>query len=398
MNTKLLGGVLLVVGTSIGGGMLVLPVACAGGGFVSSTMLLIACWLMMMIPALLVLEVNLWLPSNSNIISMAKATLGRFGAIVSWIAYLLLLYTLLSAYISSGTDVMHDLLSLIHVDIPLWLASCLFTLVLGFIVYKGIESVDYVNRGLMSAKLLAYVLLVGFTLPYVKIPNLLGGQPSLLINSMLVLITSFGFATIVPSLRNYFHDDIAQLHKLIFIGSAAPLICYILWNLAIIGSLPRTGPDSLMPMLDSASSTSDLVNALSSYLHNQWVTDFAHFFVSICVMTSFLAVSLGLTDFLSDGLKTSKKGKGAIIVYGFAFLPPLIIVLFDPGLFIKGLNYAGICCVLLLMLLPVLMAWRGRYILQMAKGYQVWGGKPLLFIMMIISLIVLSLSIVGVKP
>ena len=69
MNLKVVGGILLVVGTSIGGGMLALPIASSGEGFFLSTILLVFCWLAMMLPALLILEVNLWLPAKTNIIT-----------------------------------------------------------------------------------------------------------------------------------------------------------------------------------------------------------------------------------------------------------------------------------------------------------------------------------------
>ena len=69
MNSKLLGGVLLIVGTTIGAGMLALPVATAQLGFWTSVGMLIGCWGIMTLCAFLFLEVNLWLPPNTNLIS-----------------------------------------------------------------------------------------------------------------------------------------------------------------------------------------------------------------------------------------------------------------------------------------------------------------------------------------
>src|SRR5579872_3346282 len=111
MNSKLIGGVLLVVGTTIGAGILALPVATAELGFWGSIVLLTGCWAMMTACAFLFLEVNLWLPPNSNLISMAGATLGKGGQAVVWTVYLLLLYSILSAYVAGGGDLFHYLLS-----------------------------------------------------------------------------------------------------------------------------------------------------------------------------------------------------------------------------------------------------------------------------------------------
>src|SRR3990167_3066784 len=140
---KLLGSILLIVGTSIGAGMLALPIATAQLGFVGSLILLFSCWFVMTAGAFLILEVNLWLPQNSNLVSMAKATIGPLGQIISWITYLLLLYSLLCAYIAGGSDLFHNLFVASQIPIPTWGASLLFTLLFGFIVYLGIRSVDY---------------------------------------------------------------------------------------------------------------------------------------------------------------------------------------------------------------------------------------------------------------
>src|SRR3990167_146980 len=104
MTHKLIGGILLVVGTAIGAGMLALPIATAQMGFWGSMGLLIVCWMIMTACSLLLLEVNLWLPPHSNLISMAGATLGWPAQVLAWVAYLVMLYSILCAYISGGGD------------------------------------------------------------------------------------------------------------------------------------------------------------------------------------------------------------------------------------------------------------------------------------------------------
>jgi tyrosine-specific transport protein len=84
MRSKFIGGVLLIVGTSIGGGMLALPVVNAASGFWQSSLLLILCWALMTVGALFILEVNLYLPPGKNMVSMAAATLGKPGLIVAY--------------------------------------------------------------------------------------------------------------------------------------------------------------------------------------------------------------------------------------------------------------------------------------------------------------------------
>lgn len=396
MNTKLLGSILLIIGTSIGGGMLALPIATSQAGFIHSSILLLICWSIMTASAFLILEVNLWLPNDSNMISMAKVTLGKGGQAVAWITYLLLLYSLLAAYISGGGDFLRTLLTSFHITLPSWLSTLVFALLLGYVVCQGIRSVDMVNRSLMFIKLGALAILLALISPNVSMTHLAGGQFHYLTASVTVAITSFGFATIVPSLRTYFQDDIKKLHIAILVGSLVPLICYILWDIAIMGVIPRDGESGLVSMLHSGRSTSEFVHALSYLLQRDTITAFAKVFTSVCLATSFLGVALSLSDFLSDGFGLRKEGKNNIIIYGATFVPPLLIVLFYPGAFIGALSYAGIYCAILLLLLPALMAWSGRYQKNIAQGYRVFGGKGLLILMMAASIFIIGQGILSI--
>ena len=323
---KFIGGTLLIVGTSIGAGILALPVASAQSGFVASSIMLFFCWLIMTTSALMILEVNLWFPEDSNMISMAKHTLGKPGQVIAWIAYVMLLYGLLCAYISGGTDVFSSLLGLMGISTPLWLDTLLFTLILGSIVYSGIAVTDYVNRGLMLVKMASLVILTGLITTHVTQSHLAEGQIHYLPSAVMVMITSFGFATIVPSLRTYFKSDIQKLRKMIILGSFIPLICYVIWDLAILGTLPLEGNNGLVGVLHSGHVTSQLMISLQAVINKQSITELSRLFTSVCVLTSFLGVALCLMDFFSDGLKVNKRGKGRALIGVLTFLPSLLIV------------------------------------------------------------------------
>lgn len=391
MDFKLLGSILLIVGTSIGAGMLALPIATAQLGFSGSLVLLVVCWFIMTAGAFLVLEVNLWMPLNSNLNTMAKKTIGPVGQIISWLSFLLLLYSLLCAYIGGGSDLFHNLLAINGIFIPRWASSLIFTLIFGSVVYLGIKSVDYVNRGLMAVKFSAYFLLVIFLTPLISSAKLAEGHLQHITSStaIMVTITSFGFAAIVPSLRVYFAGDVAKLKKAILIGSLIPLICYAAWDAVIMGVVPLNGEQGLASLLQSQNSTSDLVNSLSAAANSQSISLFVRIFTSICVLTSFLGVALCLMDFWADALQIEKKGGGNVVISAFTFLPPFITVLFFPGIFVKALEYAGIYCIVLLVLLPVWMAWAGRYKHKFTDGYKVPGGKFFLTSLGIFSLAIL---------
>ncbi len=249
----------------------------------------------------------------------------------------------------------------------------------------------------MFFKFGAYFLLIILLMPLVSSVKLAAGNLHHLtsIAAITVTITSFGYAAIIPSLRIYFNGDVKKLKKAIIFGSLVPLICYIAWDMVIMGVIPLDGDHGLIAILKSPNSTSDLLNALTSTANENSVTIFAKIFTSICVLTSFLGVALCMVDFLADGLHLEKSGPSNIFLHLLGLLPPLVLVLFFPGVFVKALEYAGIYCVILLVLLPAWMAWQGRYRRQIAGGFTVPGGKILLAGLIILSLVMIIKGLMG---
>lgn len=376
---RFIGGMFLIVGTSIGAGTLALPMVTAACGYDHAVALLIGAWLVMLLGALYILEVNLSLPEDSNLISMSRQMLGPVGALLTWIAYLLLLYTLLCAYTAGGRDLIDNLLMLINVHPNVVWSTSIFIIIFGTIVAFGVSLVDCVNRGLIITKLLVFMVLVALLLPHVQSIRLCERPWPLVNAAIMTVITSFGFATIIPTLRSYFESDVKKLRLAIIWGSFIPLACYLVWDFTVLGSVPALTHHGLIHMAHAPNAVLELTQALSRLAHNTWVSSGAHIFTSICVLTSFLGVALCLKDFLIDGLCLKKVGSSRHVVATIlALLPPLVIVLLNPGLFIQALNYAGMCCVFLLALLPSLMAFSRRYVVKQTSSYQVAGGLSLI--------------------
>ncbi|KTC66587.1 tryptophan/tyrosine permease (plasmid) [Legionella adelaidensis] len=391
MRSRFIGGILLIVGTSIGGGMLALPVANAATGFWESSLFLLLCWFIMTLGALFILEVNLYLPPGNNMVSMAAATLGKPGLLIAWLSYLFLLYSLLSAYISGGADVMGGLLKHIHLHPHEWVSIIVFTLLFGGVVYRGIRSVDLLNRALMGAKLGVYLLLIILIAPFIKVEHFTNGDYRNITSTVMILITSFGFAIIVPNLRVYFNDNIRVLRQVVLIGSLIPLLCYLAWDAVIIGSLPSEGSNGLISLMSNEHATSSLANMLSQRVNNTFISSMFNFFTSICMLTAFLGVSLCLISFLADGLKMEQRGKQGLTLFLLTFLPPVLIVVYYPGAYIYALNYAGFFCVILLLLLPAAMSFFGRH--RFKAEYVVPGGRFFQLLVILASLFLMVISV-----
>lgn len=385
MRGRSLGAVLMILGTSIGAGMIALPIAAAQQTFTISILMLIAGWFLMTVGALALLEVRLAFGRNKNLISMAGTTLGKVGQVASWIVYLLLLYSLLCAYISGTSDVLHVVLNIANIHLMHWLESILVVVVLGYIIYRGIRSIDMVNRGLMFTKLALFLLIVLPIAHKIVGHSLTIGSAAPHMNTFMVMLTSFGFATIIPSLVDYLEHDPRQLRKIVIIGSVIPLVLYILWIAMVQGVIPR---EQLILIATQGRTVAELISSIQQYAGNSMVSLAANIFISICAFTSFLGVALCIVDFLADGIKVDKQGKHGWIVYLLAFVPSLLIVILAPNIFVTALGYAGICCIILLITLPIIMVFRGRY-RDVVTHHVVPGGKILLGIVFIISIALL---------
>jgi len=375
MAAKIIGGTLLISGTAIGAGLLALPAATASFGFPIAALLLILCWGIMCLSAFFILEVTLWLPENTNLVSMAGKTIGPIGQIVCWVCSLLLLYSLLAAYIAAGADFLNNIFYVTKVNLPNTFAPIIFTIILGAVVYYGIYAVDFMNRGLMALKFLIFFLLASLLLPHVHVANLITSHINWSGSGVMVIITSFGFAVIVPSLRNYFHGDVNKLRGAIFFGSLIPLVCYLIWNAVVMGVIPR---ENLLDTLQSGQVASGLIASVSQRLHENILTDIARAFTLVCLFTSFLGVALCLADFLADGLGLNRTGWHNAFICSLTFLPPLLIVLLKPEIFIMALSCAGFLVLVLLIIMPALMILFGRHkkinISNFKLNYQVIGG------------------------
>eukprot|EP01059_Diplonema_ambulator_P029699 TRINITY_DN49386_c0_g1_i1.p1 TRINITY_DN49386_c0_g1~~TRINITY_DN49386_c0_g1_i1.p1 ORF type:complete len:338 (+),score=-76.87 TRINITY_DN49386_c0_g1_i1:38-1015(+) len=321
---------------------------------------------------------------------MANMTLGRYGRFFATIIYALLMYSLLAAYISGGSDLFSALLIKAHLHLPSEASAVLFTLVLGAVVYRDIQVVDWINRLLMFIKMGLYVWLVVAISPHVERSYLLFANTPAITPATLVIVTSFGYSVIIPSLCRYLERNVQALRATLLFGSFGALLCYLLWDFAVQGTL---APEKLLHIALHSHATSQLTEALNNVLHSTVVRDLSHMFTSICVTTSFLGVALCLSDFVTDGIKAGRTGYARVKVMMLTFLPPLLVACFIPSFFILGLHYAGIFCVSLLILFPCLMVWSGRYIKKIDSIYTVFGGKSLLALSIVASFLVLCYGV-----
>ncbi len=353
------GATLIVAGTTIGAGMLALPIISYGLGFTAMALMMLVTWAMMAIAALLTLEVNLAVKPGCSLFAMAKETLQGKGGVLSIGTMLFLYYALLSAYIAGGGSQLGHYL--IHAAPSLRditdtengiLGMLVFTLLFGGIASIGIRSIDLSIRILFVLMLVTFALSLGILAPHIELPRL-QTQPSsswIMVMALPVIFTSFGYHGSIPSLIAYVGNNKSQLKRVFLIGSFVPLFVYLLWLGVSLGQLNETE----LNRVSDSQSVAVLIDVLSNQngLHNLPLA--LHIFADLALVTSFLGVALGLFDFIHSITASRSRVKTALAVY----TPPLLIALFLPGAFVIALNYAALALAMLAILLPALMVYK----------------------------------------
>ncbi len=391
MKSRLIGGILLVSGTTVGAAMLALPVATGFAGFIPAQFLLILFWLYMTYTAFLILEVNLWMKDDANLISMAKRTLGFFGHLLAWVSYMFLLYSLTTAYLVGSGEIFANVVEdVFGVRVPGWFGPLPLLAVFSYAIYEGTKLVDYLNRVLMGVLVLIYVTMVIFLSPKVSGTLLMVNDWKMLLLGVSIMATSWGFHIIIPTLTSYLKRDVKDLKTVLLLGSLLPLAIYTLWQLVTLGIIPQS---VLKQGYEQGENGATL---LSNTLGVGWIAAASVGFAFIAIMTSFLGVSLSLWDCLSDTLKIRKAGYGRLLLYALTFVPPTAFALTTPRAFLSALEYAGAFGVVTLLgILPALMVWWGRYRLHLPQptSYRAPGGKPALIAVIAISLAVITIEV-----
>jgi len=379
-----LGGILLVSGTTIGAGMLALPVSTAPFGFIPSIFVFLFIWLFMLATAFFFLDVNLSIKTESNLITMSGKTLGLWGKVVSWVIYLLLLYSLIAAYIAASAPIFISTFdALFGIQVPNWLGPFCLPILFGSFIYLGTGGVDGLNRALMLGLIVSFVLTIVLLPSHVEADLLMRQSWEHLYLAIPVVITSFGYHIVIPSLTTYMAHDRRHLVLTIVIGSILPLVVYLIWQLLVMGVVPFGGKFGLAAALKGGLSAA---TPLAHYVDSSLLKYGANFFSFFAIVTSFLGVSLSLSDFLIDGFKIKKTWEGRLMALLLVFIPPLIFVLYSQRGFIVALEYAGAFVAILLGFIPAAMAWT-------LKKYKKAGRKILLVFVCLISLAIAAISI-----
>ena len=383
-----ISGILLVMGTCIGAGMLALPVVTGMSGFLPAIVVNLICCLFMMATGLLFLEAILWMEDGANVLTIAQHFLGKWGKYISGLAFLFLYYCLTVSYCAGGapitSNILHQLTGLKLTGLPIYL---FFTILFGSIVYLGTSTMNRLNWVLMTGLILSFIILIGIGSSEVSIDLLKRVDWTISLAATPVLFGAYGYHNLLPSLASYLKRHIFSLRLAIILGTILPFIIYSIWQWVIIGTLT-------LEQIQAANIRGEPVTqTLQTLIGYPWLVTIGECFGFFALVTSFLGVSLSMVDFFADGLNIRRDGLNRLGLCIVVFIPPAIFAAANPDIFITAIGIAGGYGEAILNgLLPILVVWIGRYHLNLKSEYSLFGGRPMLIVLLIITFMIIGIE------
>ncbi len=360
---KSIGAACLVAGTAIGAGMIALPMILAKLGLLPSVALMFGIWAVMYYTSLVSLELNLQAGRGLSLGALAQRYGGRFSQAVGYICFMLLCYALMSAYIYGGGETLINLLKMLHgPTLTHGHAILFFTAGLFTVLLFSLTWVDYINR-VLFIKLLGILLLLCIGLmsrvhvseiPMHEVFDLSAWKVALP-----VVFTSFGFQVIFHTLTDYCKNDKLVLKKAFFWGSLIPAIVYLFWIACVIGVLNTHNPAFYAQVVQGGVDVGQLMAELSRVAGGRWLQMMVWILTVLAIITSAIGVCLGLID----GWKAHFTGRSTVGHMGIVLVcivPPALCSWWVPGAFIHALSFAGMILVIIAILLPQYLFYRGK--------------------------------------
>ncbi|CAN6704822.1 unnamed protein product [Malus baccata var. baccata] len=293
------GAVALIIGTSIGSGILALPEKASPAGLLPSSISMVVCWGFLLIEALLLVEINVSMRRKKriednaeneleviSIRTMAQETLGDFGGTLVTLVYIFLGYTSVIAYSSKSGDILFHLINL-----PAPVSGFFFTMFFTLLIaIGGTRATDQVNQLLTAS-------MIGLLLAIEVLAIVFGGWSGVEGNgdwgkvpaTVPVIIFSLVYHDLAPVLCAYLGSDLARLRISVFLGSLVPLSVMLVWDAIALG---------LSAQADQG------VDPVELLMRVQWsgVSYMVEAFSLLAIGTSLIGTLLGFSEFFKEQL------------------------------------------------------------------------------------------------
>jgi tyrosine-specific transport protein len=322
----------------------------------------------------MLVEANLWMEEGAHLMTMASRLLGRGGKYLTVLLYLFMGYGSLVAYNSGGGSLIENAANVV-LSFPISrIESCtIFAVVFGAILYTGTKTLGRINAILVIGMVIAYFTLIGMSLGKINTGLLQFQNWKQSFFAIPLVLTTFSYQMIVPSLTPYLKRDPHALRKAVFIGTTIPFLIYAIWQGIVLGTVPVGGEGGLAEAFREGATATQ---SLRVFIESPYLALSAECFAFFALVTSYLGIALGMFDFIADAFKMNKRKLNKFWLGQLIIIPSLIFAAVYPRAFLIALELTGgFGDTILNGLLPIAMIYAGRYRKRIEGPYEVNGGK-----------------------
>ena len=341
----------LIAGTAIGVGILGLPIQVGLAGLLPVCVgLLIGVFIMYISGMGLAEAYGQIEEKNVDLPTIAEKTFGKFGKNLVVFAYLIVFWGLLVAYFAAGTSIFSNNLPF---KMPVWSVLLLFFLPITIVLFLKMKFVLRFNASIMLLLIVSFIVLLFLSVKDIQVHHYKNIDWSYFTGILPIIICTLAYQNTIPVVCQRLNGDLRKIRLSIIIGLIIILGICLLWLLAVIGSLPLNGRYSISSAMKANQPASI---PLSIVLQSKWVTITSLFFSIAAIITSYISIVIGMLNFSRDIFSSFGTSQKKILPVVFTFLPPVIVVIAFPHIFLNALDIVGgIGIVSLFGLLPTLI-------------------------------------------
>lgn len=313
----LLQAIAVLVGTTVGAGILGLPYVFAQAGFWTGFLVLVVVGLAMLCLNLMFGEIVLRTTGQHQISGYVEKYLGKFWKrFVSVFLAITLFGALLAYFVAIG-----QALAAI-VGGPAVLFSLLFYVVFAALVFKGVGAIKNAEFILGCLVWLVFFILIIFSWPHVKTSHITAFDFKNILAPLGVLLFAYSGSIAIPAMKEILVGKEKLFKKAILTGVLIPGIFYAIFSWAVVGA---TGLN-----------TSEVATIGLGQLVGPFILVIGNVFACLTMSTGFLAVGLTLKEMFNYDYKIKH-----LWAWFLTMAVPLVIYFFGLHDFISILGLAG---------------------------------------------------------
>ncbi len=364
---NILSSALLITGVTIGIGIFGLPIKLGLAGIIPSFTAMLLTWAVMYMTGWIIVKRMLEVRDKTiDLPGLFHSVLGTYGKVLTIAGYLILLYGCMVAHLAAGASVLSRLIDS-RLTEGQWIVLS-FTVATGLSLLN-INLIRKANAFLLTSMAVAFLGLIYLSSSNIDVARYQYMDWHFLPATIPVVATALTYHPIIPSICRGLNFNCSAIKIALLIGTLIPLCTNTIWSLTVIGALPLAG-EGQATILFAFNNDEPATVPLAQAYANSPIEKVSMVFSILALTVSYVLQGKAMLGFFEDILSFSPKLNARAIGPILTFVPPFLIVMIYPNLFLKALDLVGGVSIMLLFgILPALTALKDSNIYWRRWGF-----------------------------